>query len=87
MMNNDNRFDELLQNAAQQYNEPPAVVPRDEMWAAIAVELFTGDLQPKSQADIERAMKNWLGSMDIDFGDTAVRTRARQLWRKLEESQ
>ena len=35
MMNNDNRFDELLQKAAQQYNEPPAVVPRDEMWAAI----------------------------------------------------
>jgi hypothetical protein len=35
MMNNDNRFDELLQKAAQQYNQPPAVVPRDEMWAAI----------------------------------------------------
>lgn len=35
MMNNDNRFDELLQKAAQQYNQPPAIVPRDEMWAAI----------------------------------------------------
>ncbi len=35
MMNNDNRIDELLQKAAQQYNQPPAVVPRDEMWAAI----------------------------------------------------
>ena len=35
MMNNDNRFDELLLKAAQQYNQPPAVVPRDEMWAAI----------------------------------------------------
>lgn len=35
MMNNDNRFDELLHKAAQQYNQPPSVVPRDEMWAAI----------------------------------------------------
>ena len=35
MMNNDNRFDELLLKAAQQYNQPPAFVPRDEMWAAI----------------------------------------------------
>jgi hypothetical protein len=35
MMNNDNRFDELLLKAAQQYNQPPAVAPRDEMWAAI----------------------------------------------------
>jgi hypothetical protein len=35
MMNDDNRFDELVRNAVQQYNKPPAVVPRDEMWAAI----------------------------------------------------
>jgi hypothetical protein len=35
MMNNDNRFDELLQKAAREYNQPPAIVPRDEMWAAI----------------------------------------------------
>ena len=35
MMNEDNRFDELLGNAAQQYNQPLAAVPRDEMWAAI----------------------------------------------------
>lgn len=35
MMNEDNRFDEQLRNAAQHYNQPPAVVPRDEMWAAI----------------------------------------------------
>ncbi len=35
MMNDDNRIDERLRNAAQQYNKPPAAVPRDEMWAAI----------------------------------------------------
>ena len=35
MMNDDNRFDELLREAAQAYNRPPAEVPRDEMWAGI----------------------------------------------------
>jgi hypothetical protein len=35
MTNNDNQFDEILRNAAQDYNRPPAVVPRDAMWEAI----------------------------------------------------
>jgi hypothetical protein len=59
----------------------------DEMWASIAVALYTGDLIPKTQADIERAMKKWFGGRDTDVGDTAVRERARQLWRKLEQAE
>jgi hypothetical protein len=35
MINDDNTFDELLRNAAQDYNRPPAIVPRDTMWEAI----------------------------------------------------
>ncbi len=34
-MTEDDRFDELLARAVQDYNRPPATVPRDEMWAAI----------------------------------------------------
>jgi hypothetical protein len=34
-MTEDDRFDELLARTAQDYNRPPAGVPRDEMWAAI----------------------------------------------------
>lgn len=34
-MTEDDRFDELLARAAQDYNRPPATVPRDEMWAGI----------------------------------------------------
>ncbi|HEY8165750.1 MAG TPA: hypothetical protein VIF83_09385 [Gemmatimonadaceae bacterium] len=34
-MTEDDRFDEFLARAAQDYNSPPANVPRDEMWAAI----------------------------------------------------
>ncbi|HEX9752915.1 MAG TPA: hypothetical protein VGA46_05645, partial [Methyloceanibacter sp.] len=51
----------------------PLAAHWDEMWATIAVALFTGDLQPKTQADIERAMKDWLASNNVDAGDTAVR--------------
>lgn len=35
MMKDDNQFDDVLRQAAQDYNRPPTLVPRDEMWAAI----------------------------------------------------
>jgi hypothetical protein len=36
MMNDDTeKFDEIIRSAAQDYNRPPNIVPRDEMWAAI----------------------------------------------------
>jgi hypothetical protein len=35
MMNDNDKLDEILKNAAQDYNRPPGTVPRDEMWAAI----------------------------------------------------
>ncbi|WP_325231912.1 hypothetical protein [Sphingobium sp.] len=52
----------------------------DSMWAAIAVKLYIGDLQPSSQADIERAMKDWFADKHLEIGDTAIRDRARVLW-------
>lgn len=56
----------------------------DEMWATIAVQLYVGDLQPETQADIERAMSGWFVDRDLEVGETAIRERARQLWRKYE---
>ncbi|HEY3257886.1 MAG TPA: hypothetical protein VGJ64_03450, partial [Gemmatimonadaceae bacterium] len=35
MINDNDKLDEILRNAAQDYNRPPGIVPRDEMWAAI----------------------------------------------------
>lgn len=32
----DEKFEEFLQREAKAYNEPPASVPRDEMWAALS---------------------------------------------------
>jgi len=58
----------------------------DKMWAAIAVQLYKGDLKPKTQADIERAMLDWLSTKDIDAGERTVRNRARALWQELIEA-
>jgi hypothetical protein len=46
MMNDDNRFDELLNNAAQDYNRPPAEVPREAMWAGIEAAQAEPALHP-----------------------------------------
>lgn len=62
----------------------PLATHWDQMWSAVAVALYNGDLQPKSQADIERFMKDWLVANDLDGGDTAVRNRARSLWTALQ---
>lgn len=56
----------------------------DEMWADIAVCLWTGDLQPQSQADVKHAMLDWLSANNIDAGDSTVVSRARQLWQRLQ---
>ncbi len=55
----------------------------DELWSAIAVKLYFGDLKPNTQADIERAMKDWFAENDLDVGDTTIRGRARVLWMKI----
>ncbi len=35
MTNDNDKFEEIIRSAAQDYNRPPANVPRDEMWTAI----------------------------------------------------
>lgn len=56
----------------------------DAMWAAIAVQLWSGDLDPKTQADVKTAMFAWFNANGIEIGDTAVTQRARQLWQAIE---
>ncbi|BAV65304.1 hypothetical protein SCLO_1022640 [Sphingobium cloacae] len=59
----------------------------DAMWAAIAVQLYVGNLQPKTQADIERAMKDWFAANNFEIGETAIRDRARVLWLKYQTAE
>lgn len=60
----------------------PLAAHWDAMWATLAVSLYTGDLQPKTQADIETVIKQWFLDNDLDVGETAARDRARVLWAK-----
>ncbi|WP_156472291.1 hypothetical protein [Sphingorhabdus sp. M41] len=62
----------------------PAAEHWDEMWATIATLLYEGDLNPKRQADIEKAMMDWLESNGHSAADSTVRKRARLLWQRLE---
>lgn len=57
----------------------------DAMWAAISVKLWTGDLAPKTQAELKQAMFDWFNAAGIDVGDTAVTQRARQLWQAMQD--
>lgn len=64
----------------------PLAAHWDAMWAAIAVKLWMGDLQPKSQADVKRAMFDALSEAEVDVGDTAITQRARQLWQAMQDA-
>lgn len=55
----------------------------DDMWAAIAVSLYSGDFQPKSQADVQRAMLEWIETNDHTAADSTVKSRARRLWDRI----
>lgn len=55
----------------------------DDMWAAIAASLYSGDLKPRSQADVERAMATWIEANDHSAADSTVRGRARRLWDRI----
>jgi hypothetical protein len=58
----------------------------DDMWASIAVALYTGDLVPKTQAELEQAMQTWIETRGFSAATSTVRARARRLWDLLEAS-
>jgi hypothetical protein len=56
----------------------------DDMWAAIATALYSGELKPKSQADVQRAMSEWIDGNGYSAADSTVKARARRLWDLIE---
>jgi len=75
---------EPLRHPVKNKGGKPLAAHWDEMWASIAVQLWIGDLKPKVQADIKRAMLDWFSAREIDVSDTAVTDRARQLWLQID---
>lgn len=65
---------------------PPAAF-WDDLWAAIATALYLGKLFPKCQADIERAMADWLDANGHSAAESTIRARARRLWDRIEASE
>ncbi len=74
-----------IQAAAKSENVNKGGKPRaehwEDMWSSIAAQLYDGDLKPATQADIERAMMGWCVDKQIEIGETAIRERARKLWK------
>jgi hypothetical protein len=78
---------------------PPAVEPQsspskggryaaefwDDLWVEMCRQLYEGDLKPKKQADIEKAMLDWLAARGETPGVTTIRERARKLWQAIKD--
>lgn len=67
---------------AKKGGRPPAQF-WDDMWAFIAGALYEGSLNPKNQADLERAMTDWIESNNSHAAVSTVRSRARRLWDRI----
>ncbi len=57
----DEKFEEFLQREAKVYNEPPAGVPRDEMFAAITAQRRLLDVRQKTPDRRHVARYAWIG--------------------------
>lgn len=57
----------------------------DDLWLEIFRQIHLGDLKPKSQADIVRAMQQWLSDHDVETGDSTLKPRARKLFNMLQK--
>lgn len=65
----------------------PGGRPSKPFWEPLLVEiarqLYVGDLKPQTQADIERAMHDWLTQNSHEAGETPVRDRARAVFKAI----
>lgn len=73
-------------NPSKVGGRPPAAF-WDDLWAAIATALYLGKLFPKCQADLERAMADWLDENGHSAAESTIRARARRLWDRIEASE
>jgi hypothetical protein len=61
--------------------------PSADWWEDLLIDVcfqhFRGDLQPKKQADIERAMQQWITGHGYNAADSTIRIRARKVWQAI----
>jgi hypothetical protein len=52
----------------------------DDLWIEMCRQLYEGDLQPKKQGDITKAMMDWLSTRGEEPAESTIKERARRLW-------
>jgi hypothetical protein len=52
----------------------------DDLWIEMCRQLYDGDLKPKRQRDITKAMMDWLSARGEDAAESTIKERARKLW-------
>lgn len=58
----------------------------DDLWVEMCRQIYLGELLPRSQADIVRAMLVWLETKGIDVSEATLKPRARKLFAMLEKA-
>ena len=52
----------------------------DDLWCAVWGQIYRGELLPKTQADIERAMLDWAAANEHELSESGAKPRARKLF-------
>jgi hypothetical protein len=85
-------IEKLIPSSVVADNPDPATSkggrPKADWWEDciidVAFQYFRAELQPKTQADVERAMQDWIAKQGHEEAATStVRTRARKLWQAI----
>lgn len=70
--------------AASLMGSAPRGRPQKSFWddaiLAVAQTIHIGDFKPERQADVQRALADWLSANGHEAGDTAIKERARKLF-------
>lgn len=73
--------------AASQQPAPNGGRPPADWWEDciihVAFQYFRADIKPKTQADVERAMQEWITGRGYEIAPSTVRARARKLWQAI----
>lgn len=57
----------------------------DDLWCSVWGQIYRGDLKPKLQADVEKAMLQWVSAHGHEPSDSTIQLRARKLFQALQD--
>lgn len=69
----------VVSSTKQGGGRPPAAF-HDDLMSAIFGQIYSGDLKPKAQAEIERAILKWTTDNGHELSESSARTKARKIW-------